>query len=48
SFSYSEKPPLAPLAIIGSSGFLEISLNLASARDLLKLEKGDKVEIKLF
>lgn len=44
---YGEKEPPAPLAIIGSSGFLEISVNLASAREILRLEKGDEVEIKL-
>ncbi|MGB9608715.1 MAG: SAM hydroxide adenosyltransferase, partial [bacterium] len=45
SSSYAEKPPLTPLAIIGSSGFLEISVNLGSARSSLKLKRGDKVEV---
>lgn len=45
SSSYAEKPPLTPLAILGSSGFLEISLNLGSARSALKLKKGDEVEV---
>ncbi len=47
STSYGEKPPFTPLAIIGSSGFLEIAVNLSSAREHLKLKKGDEVEIIL-
>jgi S-adenosylmethionine hydrolase len=45
SSSYAEKPPLTPLAILGSGGFLEISINLGSARSELKLKKGDEVEV---
>lgn len=47
STSYSEKPPLTPLAIMGSSGFLEIAINLGSARSSLQLRRGDNVEVKL-
>lgn len=45
SFSYAEIPPHTALAILGSSGFLEISVNLGSARSELKLKKGDEVEV---
>lgn len=44
---YGEKKPLTPLALIGSSGFLEIAINLASAKELLGLAKGDEVEVRL-
>lgn len=47
SASYAERKPLTPLAIIGSSGFLEIAINLASARQFLNLQKGDEVEVIL-
>lgn len=47
STSYAERPPFTPLAIIGSSGFLEIALNLGSARASLRLRRGDEVEVKL-
>jgi S-adenosylmethionine hydrolase len=38
SGSYAEKPEGEPLAIIGSSGYLEISVNLGRASDRLDLE----------
>lgn len=44
--SYAEAKPNKLLAILGSSGFLEIAVNLGSAKNTLKAKIGDKVEIK--
>ena len=47
SKTYSDVPPGQPLAIIGSSGSLEISANMASAADIIgTAAKGLKVLIK--
>ncbi len=41
--SYSDVGANEALAIFGSSGYLEISVNLGNAGDVLKLKKGDKL-----
>ncbi len=41
--AYTDVGDNEALAIFGSSGYLEISVNLGSARDVLKLKKGDKL-----
>lgn len=46
--SYAEMPPGELFAIVGSSGYLEISANQASAAKLLGCETGAPVEIRLF
>lgn len=43
--SYAEAKPNKLLAIWGSSSFLEIAVNLGSAKNTLKANTGDKVEI---
>jgi len=43
--SYADAVPKELLAIFGSSGFLEIAVNLGSAKDKLKAKIGDKVSI---
>ena len=43
SDSYAEVENKEVVAIFGSSGFLEISVNCGSARDVLNLKKGDKL-----
>ncbi len=43
SHSYADVPVGEPLAIFGSSGYLEISVNRGSARDVLGLKKGDSI-----
>ncbi len=46
SASYAGEHPNILLAIIGSSGFLEIALNLGSARDFLGVDVGAPVEVR--
>ena len=46
SSSYSEAAKGRPLAILGSSGFIEISTREASAAEKLRLKPGDAVEAK--
>jgi len=43
SNSYTDVKDKEVLAIIGSTGFLEISVNQGSAKDVLHLKKGDKL-----
>jgi len=45
--SYASAKPNRPLAVWGSSGFLEIAVNLGSAKDKLDADIGDKVELAL-
>lgn len=45
SHCYSEKGPEKPLALIGSSGYLEIAVNMGSAEDFFKAKKKDKVVV---
>ena len=45
--SYSEVQPGEKLAIIGSKGFLEISINLGNAAEFFDLREGEKFKIKL-
>lgn len=45
--SYASVAPGAPLAIIGSRGLLEISINHGSARAVLGLGKADAVRVEL-
>lgn len=40
-------PPKAPVAIIGSSGYLEIAVNGGSAEAVLGLRTGDRVALRL-
>ncbi|MBW1841258.1 MAG: SAM-dependent chlorinase/fluorinase [Deltaproteobacteria bacterium] len=42
---YSEAEPMRPLAVIGSFGYLEISVNLGSARKHYAADKGDVVRV---
>ncbi len=41
--SYTDVDDNEALAIFGSSGYLEISINRGRAGDVLKLKKGDKL-----
>jgi S-adenosylmethionine hydrolase len=43
--AYGEAEPQEPLALIGSHGFLEISLNQGSAAEKFNTQAGDKVAI---
>jgi S-adenosylmethionine hydrolase len=43
STSYTDVKEKDVLAIIGSTGFLEISVNQGSAKNILALKKGDKL-----
>jgi hypothetical protein len=43
SKTYRDAPPGEPLAIVGSSGFVEIACNEASAAKLLGAGRGDEV-----
>ncbi len=45
--SYAESPPGELLAIMGSSNYLEISLNRGNAREMLGLDGGEKVTIEM-
>jgi S-adenosylmethionine hydrolase len=45
--SYAQAKPGSLLAIWGSSGFLEVALNLGSAKDSLGASVGDKLEIAI-
>lgn len=44
--TYWDVPPGKPLALIGSSGLLEIAVRDGSAAELLKVKVGDEVTIK--
>ncbi len=46
STAYSDVPEGSTLAVIGSSGYLEISVNQGSAADTLNLQSGDPVTIR--
>jgi S-adenosylmethionine hydrolase len=46
--SYDRVPEHIPLAIIGSRGLLEISVNCGSARQILNAGRGDGVRVRLF
>ncbi len=43
--TYASVEKGAPLAVVGSHGYLEISVNSGSAARLLRLESGDGIEI---
>ena len=43
---YGEDPSSTPFAIWGSAGFLELSVNGASAANVLRVKRGDKVVIE--
>jgi S-adenosylmethionine hydrolase len=43
--SYMEGNKDAPIALIGSSGFLEISVKLGNAKAFLKCAEGDKIRV---
>ena len=45
--SYNSVKRGEPLAIFGSSGFLEISVNLGNASEVLSIRKGEKIEVKI-
>jgi len=45
SRSYSDAAPGSPVAVIGSSGLLEIALNRGDAARSLRLRKGDRIEV---
>jgi S-adenosyl-L-methionine hydrolase (adenosine-forming) len=42
---YADVPEGKPLSLIGCAGFLEISINGASAAEKLKIKRGDRVEV---
>jgi len=46
SRTYTDVEPGCPLAVIGSFGFLEISLNCDNAGHRLHIEKGDTINLK--
>ena len=45
--TYAAVPPGAPLALLGSSGRLEINVREGSARQVLALQRGDPVELRI-
>jgi hypothetical protein len=45
--TYADVPPGAPLALIGSHGYLEIACHAASAADRFRLTRGTPVEVVL-
>jgi S-adenosylmethionine hydrolase len=45
--AYGDTEPQAPLALIGSHGFLEISINQGNAAKKFKAKPGDKIELPL-
>jgi hypothetical protein len=47
SKTYADAAPEAPLALIGSRGYLEIALNCGNAQKQLKACKGDRVRVTL-
>ena len=47
SKTYSEVPPNAPVALIGSFGFLEIGVNLGNARLQFGAQRGTPIAIEL-
>lgn len=44
--SYGDVPDRSPLALIGSRGLLEISVNLGNARQTLNVALGDRVRVR--
>lgn len=44
---YQAVPPGRPVAVLGSSGFLEIALNAGSAARRLRLQIGDELRVRL-
>jgi len=46
--AYGEVPVKAPLVLIGSSDFLEVSINQGNASEALKLKIRDPVSVSLF
>ncbi len=46
SETYSDKPHAHPVALIGSRGFLEISINEGNASKTLQVKPGDKVMVE--
>jgi hypothetical protein len=47
SNTYSDAAPAAPLALIGSRGYLEIAVTGGNAKKTLKIKKGDPVRLTL-
>ncbi|MGD8467632.1 MAG: SAM-dependent chlorinase/fluorinase, partial [Desulfobacterales bacterium] len=45
--TYADAAPQAPLALIGSRGYMEIALNCGSAEKQLQARKGDLVNVTL-
>lgn len=43
--SYADVKQKQPLAIMGSSGYLEIAVNCGNAKNLLKIKKGDIIRV---
>src|SRR5439155_10970706 len=43
---YDAVPPKMPVAVLGSSGFLEIAVNRGSAERLLRLKIGSRVSLR--
>lgn len=44
--TYNDAPPQSPLALIGSRGLLEISINRGDARQVLNAARGDRVRVQ--
>jgi len=44
--AYAEAKPREPVILVGSHGFLEISLNKESAAAKFHVEAGDKIKVK--
>jgi S-adenosylmethionine hydrolase len=45
--TYTQIPPGRPAALVGSSGLLEIAANRDSAAEILKLNEGALVTLKI-
>jgi hypothetical protein len=44
--TYGEAPPGVPVALVGSSGYLEIAVNQGNAAELLGLVEGQPVRVR--
>jgi S-adenosylmethionine hydrolase len=47
SKGYWEGKRSEPMALIGSGGFLEISIREGNAREVLRLKRGDKIQVRV-
>ena len=47
SKTYTDVKPGEPLVLIGSAGFLEVSINQGNAQKYFKADKGSKIIIEI-